>query len=209
MFDKALFDKICSNECTLDELKGFFDGIESREFDTDTPFDKYYRFDRVRTALEKFKSGEISCEFLRYWANAYNLILRGGFFALDEGGGDISREQLARGEISSLIDSISFFDDELSDSDSADHYLRMIKIYDSLLRGRNSFRIAYAHTCEFAEDQTDLRILIINDEEKIYAGTVRFSPCVPEEISDGEVMEEDELAVLLDSLIEQGYTQLS
>lgn len=132
MFDKILFDKICSIECTLDELKDFFDGIEDREFDTDAPFDKYYRIDTVRMAFELYRNGKINAEFLRYWANAYDLIIKGGFFSAeltDEN--ETNQDQLIKSEISGLLDSISFIDEpEISE---LDYYLEMLSAYDGML----------------------------------------------------------------------------
>ncbi len=133
MFDKVLFNKICSLECSLNELKSFFDGIENRKFDTDSPFKKYYSFDLIKEALDRYKSGEISCEYLRYWTNAYNLIIKGGFFSaeiIDED--EMTQAQFAESEISSLLDSLSFIDEP--EKSEIDYYLELFLTYNGMLK---------------------------------------------------------------------------
>lgn len=79
MFDKELFNKICTVTCSFEELANFVTNIDEKEFDLDDAFEKYYSLERILCAIKKYKSKQISDKFLAYWANAYDWILMSGF----------------------------------------------------------------------------------------------------------------------------------
>ena len=59
MYNKELFEKICSVSCSFEELESFVSGIDKREFDLDSPFEKYYNVDKIISAIGKYQSKEI------------------------------------------------------------------------------------------------------------------------------------------------------
>ena len=75
MVNMDLLKKICTMECSFEELEKFNIEIDNIEYDTVNSFFKYYDLNLIISAIEKYKNGGVGALNLSYWANAYNWII--------------------------------------------------------------------------------------------------------------------------------------
>lgn len=163
MFDKDLFDRICNVTCSWDELKKFVTNIKKKEFDPDTPFEKYYHIDRMICAIEKYQAKEIDAKFLAAWMNAYNWIIMGGF-KIKKQDKSVSIRDFLIAEITDWIDSLAFFDGN-EDIYNLKEYKKRYQVLDSVLQDLERCSGEYA---PLGYDNHGIIVLIVNDTAKYF-----------------------------------------
>lgn len=163
MYNKKLFSDICDLSCSFEELKDFLIDINKKEFDLESPFDKYYSVKRIISAIERYQSKEIDGKFLSYWMNAYNWIIMGGFKVnkYDECN---SLKKFLILTIIDWIDSLSFFDDN-DDWYNLEDYKNIFIVLDSVLQDIDQCNAVFTES-----DYSDVAmvVLITNDASKYF-----------------------------------------
>lgn len=74
MLDKAIFNKICNVESTLDELIEFSSNRGKNKIDF---FAHYYNHENIQKCISLYKDGKVTAQYLSEWAYCYASILRG------------------------------------------------------------------------------------------------------------------------------------
>lgn len=210
MFDKAMFEKICSITCTWDELKRFNSKIDEKEFDVNNCFEKYYSLDPILKCIQLYRDKRITDKYLAYWCNAYNWIIMGGFKgnANDENEKSIDVTTLLIWDISDWLDSLSFFDDEYYD---LDEYISNFRILDSIYKNHKKWEIFYSFgtdTYDDGEAINDISVLFISKTKNVYytlaSDGCDFKECI---LSD-ELTEVPDIEVQISNLKVKGYKEL-
>ena len=207
MFDKELFNKICAGMCTFEELESFVTKIDKKEFDLENAFEKYYSIERILFVIDKYKSKQINDKFLAYWANAYNWIIMSGFkVSYYKEKENRSMKEIVVAEISDWLDSLSFFDDDEEFFDVND-YIKAFSTLDAIYKTTNEWKVEYAPTNEFCEENGDAWILFINAQKgrylKIfYGGYGNYT------IENQEPWTENDIDKAIQSLKANGYQEM-
>lgn len=165
MYNKELFNKICNVNCPFAELEEFCATIDKKEFDLETPFEKYYSVDTLILAIKKYQSKGIDAKYLAHWMNAYNWLIMGGFKIKykDE---SVSLKEFLIWRISDWIDSLSFFDDS-DDWYNLEEYKTAFKVLDKVLQELDHCRAVFAKDDE-NYNYNDVVVLITNDTDKYF-----------------------------------------
>ena len=202
MFNKALFEKICNVSCSPEELNGFITGIDTKEFDSDKPFEKYYRVGTLLSAIEKYQAKEIDADFLACWMVAYNWIIMGGF-RIEESNKNFSLREFLIWELSDWIDGLSFFEDE-DDWYDLNEYKTTFKVLDCVLRDIDKCKAVFA---QHGYKDDDVVVLITNEGSKYFIkvyGELDFN-----NLNIGfEKIEFSDLQQKAQSLLDSNYTEL-
>ena len=147
MVDKELFERIADASCSIGELADFCADLDEREFDRDDSFRKYYRLERILSAIEKCERGEIDIDYLMTWAIAYNWIVMATKWANIEGTGLTGFEDYLIEEISQTLDSLSFFDGMVKKEEQAEQlesYKESFRLFDLFLSTVGEWTVSYA-----------------------------------------------------------------
>lgn len=210
MFDKELFKKICDVSCSWEELEKFVTNIDKKEFDLDNTLEKYYKVERIISAIEKYQAKKVNAKFLAYWANAYDWIINGGF-KIENGDKIISLKEFMIFEISDWLDSLSFFDDR-DDWYNLEEYKTMFKVLDSVFQDIDNCEAVFAVDADENDEDYDyyahdVEVLIKNDKAKYFIKV--YTDCIyPDDkvLFSKVTLEELENQVI--KLQKQGYSEL-
>ena len=176
MFNKQLYERICSVTCTEDELAEFCK--DELECDTENPFDKYYSLESIEKCIAMYESKKVSDQFLAHWANLYNWIIMGGF-KTDDTEKTVSLNMLARWEISDWLDSLSFYDAQYHESEEyspltfrnpTEIYKNSFRVFDGVYHAPNEWDVFYAHADDYGgySDGGDICLLLVNKKQRSY-----------------------------------------
>ncbi len=173
MYDKELITRICNLTCSKDDIST---NLESINYDTEYPFEKYYDVNIIIGAINKYLSKEWDDRTLAGWLCIYNWIICGGFSnKVKECFNPL--EQFLVYEISWDLDGLSFFDEETYFEDNEKELNDTIegyKTWDYIWQTRDSWKGVYATINECNVFNGDQYILLINDKLKEYAIVFSF-----------------------------------
>lgn len=207
MFDKELFNKICTATCSFEELENFVVKIDKKEFDLDNAFAKYYSLERILYVIAKYKAKQIIDRFLAYWANAYNWIIMSGFkISYHKEKGNRSMKEIIVDEISDWLDSLSFFDDDEEFFD-VNNYAEAFSTLDEIYKNANEWEVEYAPTNEFCEENGDAYILFINTSKSKYLKII-YQGYGDYTIEKQEPWTENDIDKAIQSLEANGYQEM-
>lgn len=164
MYDSQLYDRIMiiNAECQFEELERFNININERDFDLDNPFEKYYDYEKITAAIEKYQNEEIDAKYLAYWANAYNWIINGGFKSTDKKDKD-SFKAFIIAKITHWLDGLSFFDGSL------EIFNLDIRNLDIVYRNIDDCKAMYAAYRAYEDEgYEDIVVLVSNDKAKYF-----------------------------------------
>lgn len=164
MYNKKLFEKICSVTCSFEELESFVSPTDKNEFDLEKPFEKYYRLERIFFAIRRYQSKQINDRFLAYWMCAYNWIIMARF-KIDPNDNSITFKEWLEWEMSDWLDSLSFFDDS-DDWYNLEEYKNTFAILDKIYRNSNDWDRVFAHTDEWGDNDDDVVVLAYHKKNK-------------------------------------------
>ncbi len=160
MYNNELFEKICSVNCTIEELEPFLIKIDEKEFDLDNAFEKYYQVKNILKAIKRYDNNEVDAEYLACWANAYNWIINAGFKVRYD---TVSVKDIVEWDISEWLDSLSFFDgDEISLSID---YKTKFKRLDYLYQTIDAWDCVFVRE-EIDDEAFDATMLFVNHKTK-------------------------------------------
>ncbi len=175
MFNKELFDKICSVTVSEEELFDFAEHLSEAEFDLEAPFKKYYSLSSIEKCIDLYKSGRVDDKYMSYWACAYNWIIMGG--AGGDGGEAAAKpgclKKIIRDDISNWLDSLSFYEKETHES--VDYFgpdaPRAADVYLETFRVLNSIYTAPTDWCAFYillddDDSEKANLLLVSKRER-------------------------------------------
>lgn len=207
MFDKKIYEKICTVSCTFEELENFVSGIDKKEFDLDNAFQKYYSLDCILSAIKKYKAKQINDKFLRYWANAYDWIIMSGFkTSCYKEKGNRSIKEIVVDEITEWLDSLSFFDCDEEWYD-LDKYVECFVALDEIYQNVCDWDVAYTPTNEFCEENGDAWVLFINRKRKVYL-KICYGSGGEYTIEGQEPWTQKDMDKAIQSLKENGYNEM-
>lgn len=201
MYDRALFERICDLTCTFTELNEFVIGIDKKEFDTDAPFEKYYRADRLTAAIEAYQNKQIDANFLAQWMNAYDWIIMGGFQIKESR--KVTLRDFLIWTISDWIDALSFFDGD-DEWYRLEKYIQAFQVLDAVLQQLNDCSAVFA---QHGYNDDDVVVLIVNNSAKCFIkvyGELDFRRAA----RDFKKVEFSDLENQAKKLSESGYREL-
>ena len=135
--------------------------IDKLKYDTYNPFSKYYSYDVIEKAVNKYKENKVSLSYLQSWFNLYNYILNGGFKDnVNESENEII--DFVRSEVTWMLEGLSFF----SDDEELNDYLESLKVLDNILSSTNDWVVYYA-TME-DDDVEEQNILLVNENKQLF-----------------------------------------
>jgi len=148
MFNKDFYNKILNITATTDELHDFCSNIDKKEYDLDNSFDKYYDLNLILKVMKKYKAKEINDDYLSHWYNIYNWIIMASTWNFWDHHSEYEytsikeefREYIIN-EISELLDSLSFFEEEYKEYHDFDEFEKLFRDYDSLLKSIDDLEI--------------------------------------------------------------------
>lgn len=149
MFNKKLYDSIFNCTIKLEELKKFCKDVETAAFDYDDSFNKYYNLEIILAATKKFKTGQISAEYLSYWATAYMWILNATPRKVaarvdDEEVWFYNFAEFIEDEILDCLDSLSFFNNFCENgTGDVKGYERTFKYYNKIFSTLDDWKVFY------------------------------------------------------------------
>lgn len=108
MFNKNLFESICNLTCEKEDFN--FNPANRRKvkYDLEDPFIKYYSYDSIVKAFNKYINKEWDDKTLAHWFCVYCWILNGGFSSKTKSSLNLV-EELITFIISDYLDGMSFF----------------------------------------------------------------------------------------------------
>lgn len=111
MFNKKLFESICNLTCEKEDFN--FNPANRRKvkYDLEDPFIKYYSYDSIVRAFNKYINKEWDDKTLAHWFCVYGWILNGGFSSKTKSSLNLV-EELITFIISDYLDGMSFFKEE-------------------------------------------------------------------------------------------------
>ena len=172
MFNKELFNKICSVTCSEAELFEFNKNLNIKEFDLDNSFSKYYKLSSILTAISKFEKGEISVTYLGHWACAYNWIIMATYWNASQNTGNLSFKDFILYEISDVLDCMSFYDDDPENSYfTPASFKQAFSVLDQILNSFSKWEAVFTPEGEDYYNDDDVTFLAINKTDKVF---VRF-----------------------------------
>lgn len=140
MFNKKLFESICNLTCEKEDFS--FNPANRRkvQYDLEDPFIKYYSYDSIVKAFNKYINKEWDDQTLAHWFCVYDWILNGGFSSKTKSSLNLV-EELITFIISDYLDGMSFFEEEYylnnEDKTSIENYIKGFKFCDELWQQRN------------------------------------------------------------------------
>ena len=204
MFDKKIYEKICTVSCTFEELRNFVSGIDKKELDLDNAFQKYYSLGCILSAIQKYKAKQITDKFLRNWANAYNWIVSAGLKFQSKTNHKI--KEILTFEISDWLDSLSFFD-ETEELFDIEKYINVFSTLDKIYNNINDWEFEYATTNEFCDENGDIWVLFIDIKEGLFLKL--FHEGYGDYLVEGqEPWREDDIDKAIQSLKANGYKEM-
>ena len=207
MFDKEIYEKIFTVSCTFEELENFVIGIDKKEFDLDNAFQKYYSLVCILSAIQKYKTKQISDTFLAYWANAYNWIIMSGFkVSYHEEKNNRIIKEIIIDEICEWLDSLSFFDEEEEMFD-IENYINAFSTLDKIYNNINDWEFEYAPTNEFCDENGDIWLLFINTKESLFLKLLHEDRG-DYSVENQEPWSEDDIDKAIQSLKANGYKKM-
>jgi hypothetical protein len=211
MFDTVLFDKICSVNCSDQELKEFKRGIERRKFDTDNAFDKYYSIESILKCFDLYKTGKISEKFLADWAYAYDFIIMGGFKRMENEDSkmDTTLKKVISWEISDWLDSLSFA--YMYDTLEIDDYSNGLCTMDAIYKNIDDWNAFYSYTgmkYDNGEDFSNIYVLLVNDKSREFIIFENDGCDFREYKLQANLCEEAALEQMMRDLKNMGYKEL-
>ena len=146
MCDTSWYKGILNITVSQEELENICAQLDEKEYDIDNSFEKYYDLNLILKAIEKCENKEISGVYLANWCNVYNWIITAKMSVNLEIECKSTQEgfkECVQNEISQLLDSLSFFDD---DKESKKYYnlkkfKNWFKLYDELYQKVNELEI--------------------------------------------------------------------
>lgn len=169
MFNKKLFESICNLTCEKEDFN--FNPANRRKvkYDLEDPFIKYYSYDSIVKAFNKYINKEWDDQTLAHWFCVYGWILNGGFSSKTKSSLNLV-EELITFIISDYLDSMSFFKEEYylnnEDNTPIENYIKEFKFCDELWQQRKEFKAYY-----FMVRDVYLYskfIVLVNDSKKQY-----------------------------------------
>ena len=207
LFDKELIQRVCAlcvNESDFDK------DLEEIKYDTDSPFRKYYSFETLKGAIEKFISGEWSDRKLAHWACLYAWILTGGTDYEKVTDNLNSFERFFRDFVVWDLDGLSFFIEEDFKGETLNmrEWIRLFGDYDHIWKTRYEWRVFYAMVGPNAKENEDQFAILLNKKRKEYM--IMYSDHIQNGYRDKffKFIKERELIRLVEELVEEGYTRL-
>ncbi len=166
MYDKDLIQRVCELTCAYNDV---IINPTTIKYDTEHPFKKYYSFNSIKGAIEKFISNEWDDRALAHWACIYCWILSGGCNK------DIiedlnSFESFLRDVITWDLDGLSFFDAGCLDNGIRDlnKTIQLFKDYDHIWQTRDEWKVVYAMIGPYDEHNGEQWVALVNDVKKEY-----------------------------------------
>ena len=169
MFNKKLFESICNLTCEMEDFS--FNPANRRKvkYDLEDPFIKYYSYDSIVKAFNKYINKEWDDKTLAHWFCVYDWILNGGFSSKTKSSLNLV-EELITFIISDYLDGMSFFEEEYylnnEDNTPIENYIKEFKFCDELWQQRKEFKAYY-----FMVRDVYLYskfIVLVNDSKKQY-----------------------------------------
>ena len=172
MQKKALFDKISSVECSLDEIKEAVRVIKSDGVGTKTPFRDYYRIEAHLKCIELYEHGFATAEFVSKWAYAYGYLVTDGFKNYESNGAQdtVTLKDVLHWELCDWLDALSFFKYGESDTAIKKHKKTVSRLYAIYTRPE-AWKVYYSHDHELLDDATPTGaayVLLVNEGKKKY-----------------------------------------
>lgn len=171
--DERILSKICNMDCSFETLEAFVIAV-SNKIDKYNDFDKYYDVNKIITVIEKYQNGQIDEKYLAYWTNAYNWILQDSFVTEDDKMGFVYVKTISLKEfiwwiLSEILDSISFYDEDISEYYNFNDIKKEIKQLDKLIKDNEKGQCKASFAILNSEDNNKIVVLIINEVEEYYA----------------------------------------
>jgi len=205
MHNKKAIEKICDVSCSFEELEAFVINIDKKEFDLDSPFEKYYDLQKILFAIKRYENNEIDYRYLANWMNAYNWIIMGGF-KIETKDDLVTFKKWIQLEISDWLDSLSFFDD-FDDFYNLGDYKKSFAVLDIIYRNCFDWDCVFAHTDELGDNEDDVVVLVSNSKSKQFVKIHGQLDYLNEELKFPR-LELDQLEKEIDQLKENGYQEL-
>ena len=166
MYDKDLIQRVCELACTKDDVVR---NASELKYETEHSFVKYYSFNSIKGAIEKFISNEWDDKTLAQWACIYCWVLLGGCNEnITENLN--SFERFLRDVITWDLDGLSFFDAEYDEDPikCIRNTIQLFEDYDHIWQTRDEWKVVYAMIGPYDEHNGEQWVALINDLKKEY-----------------------------------------
>ena len=167
MHKNILYDDILNLKVSKETILELGKVLSKRDFDEENAFDKYYSFEKIKTALTKHQNRELDYQYFSNWCNAYNWIINGGFKNSQQSKRRTMIEQIIMEEISWSLDSLSFADKDLTKKDVIKH-IEEFKILDEIYRNFFDWKVLYTTAADVKTDNEQYAVFF-NDKIKKFS----------------------------------------
>ena len=150
-------EEVCNvSVSNIEKLK-----IDKLKYDTYNPFSKYYSYQVIEKAVNKFNDKEISLAYLQAWFNLYNYVLNGGFKDnVNESEDEVI--DFVRSEVTWMLEGLSF----ISNEEELYEYLESLKVLDEVLTNPTKWVVYYTTLDD--EDVEEQSILLVNENKQLF-----------------------------------------
>ena len=204
MYNKEMFEKICNVTCSFTELESFVIDMSKKEFDLDSPFEKYYDAQTILHAIHRYEKGEVTDKYLAYWMNAYGWIIMGGF-KIEAKDNSITFKEWLEWVITDWLDSLSFFD-ETEEWFKLDKYKKAFTVLSKVYCKIKDWNSVFSEK-EGSYNEDDVVVLAYNDKAKEFVKIYGELDYYRLDVQFQRV-EPDELEKQVEELKKKGYQQL-
>ena len=167
MHKNILYDDILNLKVSKETILELGKVLSKRDFDEENAFDKYYSFEKIKTALTKHQNMELDYQYFSNWCNAYNWIINGGFKNRQENKRRTMIEQVIMEEISWSLDSLSFVDKDLTKKD-VNRHIEEFRILDDIYRNFFDWKVLYTPASDVKTDNEQYAVFY-NDKLKKFS----------------------------------------
>ena len=214
--NEALKEKICSFDCSLEELCDFSRHRGQRKTDY---FKKYFNIETVSRCFELYFEGKLTHEYVSEWAYAYALILKGypKFSFERDYNKPLMRKDLIEILILDILDCVTEYSYDAAtlgeDPDDLRYWQDVLTILDRIYKERREWQPYYCFDEDLDDDGVScdsdtLLISFVNHKTKEFYRAWSDSYCYTDMDIKAVRLSNDAYYDKIDKLLSDGYIEL-